>query len=311
MPVRPRVPAMGDARPPVPIIVGCGRSGTTLLRSMLDSHPALAIPGEDDFLLAELEEGTPFARGLPVPALWVEERLAEHPAVAAALGDPSATGGEVTFAEWFRGAYGRYAASFGKERFGDKTPGLVAHVTTVAELLPEAVFLHVVRDGRDVALAFLDQPWGPSTVSAAARTWQRLVGAGRRAGGALGPDRYVEVRYEALVDEPEPILRRCCDLLGLDFDAAMLDYRDSATRAADASRYPDSHRRLQQPPTAGLRDWRRDLGAIDRARFESIAGGALRDAGYPLSVPSGARVAVRAARTARVRLRRLTTRTGT
>ena len=271
---------------------------------MLDSHPALAIPGEDEFLLAELEAATPFATGRRIAAEEVEARLSTHRSTSDVLGGALAAATDVTLPEWFRLAYSRYARSFGKERYGDKTPGLVAHISTLSEMLPEAVFVHVLRDGRDVAGAFLDQPWGPKTVSAAARTWKRLVDAGRRSGAAIGPERYVEVRYEALVEEPEPILRGLCGALALDFDPTMLDYRGSATRAIAASPYPDSHDRLLEPPTTGLRDWRVDMALVDRMRFETIAGDSLRGAGYDLWTPSIARVAVRAGRSARARLSR-------
>lgn len=263
---------------PFLFVVGCERSGTTLLRAMLDSHPDLAVPPESYFLvplmketfspqgfLALVGEHRRFARwDLPIEEVREAFRRAEPGDLAAAV----------------RVLYRTYAAARGKSRWGDKSPGYVRHVKALAGLLPEAHFIHIIRDGRDVALSWLDAPFGPGSITEAAERWRKDVRAGRRSGRKHAAGRYMEVRYEALVEDPEAVLRNICDLAGLPFEPAMLGYTSRADEVISATLEPGSHQRLHQPPTAGLRDWRRDMRPADVASFEKVAGGLLARLDY-------------------------------
>lgn len=271
---------------PFPFFVGCGRSGTTLFRAMFDSHPDLAIPGESHFIVHLLpqrrryETATGFdataflADLLPHPRfrLW---RLVDEEVRSALERDPPAT-----LAEAIRAAFGLYAASQGKGRYGDKTPGYVSHLPSLAALFPEARFVHIIRDGRDVALSYLDVSFGPDTVERAAIHWARMVERGRRAGARLGPDRYIEVRYEDLLDDPNTTVRALCAFIDLEFHPHMLRYPDRAASVASGSAFPEAHGRLALPPTKGLRDWRHQMPRRDVAAFELLAGDLLADLGY-------------------------------
>jgi hypothetical protein len=244
--------------PIFPFLIGCSRSGTTLLRAMLDAHPQLAVPPESHFALAP--DGRALRRALR------REPWFRHWGIEA----PDLGGLEV--ADAVRAVFAAYAAAHGKPRYADKTPHYVSHLPLLGKRFPEARFVHVVRDGRDVALSLLEVPWGPDDVEGAARHWRRRVLEGRDAG--LGPDRYREVRYEALVADPERELRALAAWLELPYDAAMLDHRVPIVP------YPEHHRRLALAPTRGLRDWRREMSAADAAWFEAVAGDALAELGY-------------------------------
>jgi hypothetical protein len=268
---------------------------------MLDSHPDLAIPGENDLLLQQLKAGTPFARGERVDVAWLEALVHASPSTEAALGSylSELPGPTTTVGEWIDHSYRAYAAHHGKARFGDKTPGLVQHMPAVLSLVPEAAFIHLIRDGRDVAQAFLDQPWGPDTVVDAAVLWRKHVTTGRSTGLSLPHDRYFELRYEDLVADPEPALRAICAFLALDFDPAMLEFGASAARAQGYSPFPDSHQNLDRRLTAGLRDWRTEMSLGRRLLFEAQAGSALEMCGYGIGLPQ------RVARSVEFRARRL------
>ena len=271
---------------PIPFIVGCGRSGTTLLRSILDSHPDMAIPGENDFLLSEFKHGTPFTRGEPVALAQIDAWLEQYPTLRSTLAvSPEDAPEQLTLPEWFQRSYRAYAARFGKTRFGDKTPGLVHSVKALAAAIPDAVFIHLIRDGRDVAEAFVAQDWGPRTIGEAARTWRRHVSAGRAGALRLPHHRYLELRYEDLVADVEASVRQVCDFLALEYDPVMLEFQESAARARSLTRFPEAHRRLDRALTPGLRDWRRDMSLARRLRFEAVGGGLLEACGYdpPLS----------------------------
>ena len=153
------------------------------------------------------------------------------------------------------------------------------HIDRLAALFPEAVFIHLVRDGRDVACSFLELGWADS-IEEAALHWRRRVTAGRRAGHKLPAGRYVEMRYEDLVEQPEPALRRLCDAVDLPFDESMVDPSAGAADLLRTTAHPEYHRHLALPPTAGLRDWRRQLDDGQLDRFELLAGSTLEAFGY-------------------------------
>jgi hypothetical protein len=259
---------------------------------MLDAHPDLAIPPESHFLARLGRRLDRYAR--PDGAVDAE-RLA---------GDVMRTrtwrawgAGETdtlervralerpTFADAMDAVYTAYAESRGKGRWGDKTPRYVLDIPLLAALFPGSRFVHIVRDGRDVAMSLRTVRFGPKDPMGAAGFWERRVRAGMRAGAALGPVRYAEVRYERLVAEPEIELRRLCGFLDLPWDAVMLDYHRRVDEALPADRR-GQHRHEGSPPTAGLRDWRREMPAADVAAFEAVAGDLLVDLGYRRGAPA-------------------------
>lgn len=288
--------------PAFPFIVGCHRSGTTLLRATLDSHPAVAIPGESHFVSAlarahrrrRFEIGGELDVGMFLAVLnqshhYRDWGLPDDEVIQALTASPTAD-----VAGGLRRLYGLYARRRHKPRYADKTPAHVLAIPAIARLFPEARFVHIVRDGRDVALSNVAiAEWGPRTLPDAALWWRRRVRAGRRAGRRLGARRYLEIRYEHLVDDPEPVLRTVCAFLDLEFDERLLDPSDRADEVLASVRYPHQHERLRQPPTPGVREWKTEMQRDDVLLFESLAGDVLSEVGYERRydrVPRRARV---------------------
>jgi hypothetical protein len=178
--------------------------------------------------------------------------------------------------------YLTYAAARGKARWGDKTPMYMEHLGTIDRLFPTATYVHLIRDGRDAAVSFLQMPAGVVTETWAhprdavgfACQWRAEVSKARALGRRAGA-RYLEVRYEALVADPEAALRRICTHVGLEFEAAML--------ASGGSDIPDKphQQSLKRPLTAGLRDWRTEMSPADARAFSAVAGDLLAELGYP------------------------------
>jgi len=273
------------AAPPV-IVLGVGRSGTTLLRVMLDRNSVLAIPYESFF----------------VPQL--AHRHGHRPDLGSFLDD---LGRLRTLYDWgispddirprlhegmstreaIAAIFETYAERQGKSRWGDKTPLYMQQLPLIERLFTDAIWIHLVRDGRDAALSFLELPEGfsgktwaqPRTAAQFAARWRTEILAARKLGEHAG-GRYLELRYEDLVDEPEQWLRRVCEHASLTWEPEMLDH----TRSSDTAHMPE-HRNLAQPPTPGLRDWRNQLSREDALAFEQVAGDVLRSAGYELLEP--------------------------
>src|SRR2546429_7514614 len=274
--------------PPV-IILGVGRSGTTLLRVMLDRSSEIAIPYEVFF-------GTPLAhRHSRGPSLddFVDDlgrfyQLYEW-GIAPEDVRPRLREG-MTTGEAIAAVFEVYAEHEGKPRWGDKTPLYMQHLPLLERLFPDALWVHLVRDGRDAALSFLELPEGfsgktwalPRTAAQFAARWRTEILAARRLGKHVG-SRYLELSYEDLVTEPERELRRVCEHAYLSWEPGMLDH----TRVSDAAQMPE-HKNLAQPPTPGLRDWRSQMSREDALAFEEVAGDVLRGAGYELLEPGGA-----------------------
>ena len=150
----------------------------------------------------------------------------------------------------------------GKARWGDKTPMYMRHLGLIERLFPDAQYVHLIRDGRDAALSFLEMPDGtftrtwahPRKTSEFACLWRREVRGARALGRRVGARRYYEVRYEDLVATPSPVVESICDFANLTFEPAMVEYAG----VVDVSEKPHQQR-LLHPPTAGLRSWRRDM----------------------------------------------------
>src|SRR6059058_5427828 len=180
-----------------------------------------------------------------------------------------------------------YAERQGKPRWGDKTPLYMQQLPLLERIFPDALWVHLVRDGRDAALSFLELPEGfsgktwalPRTLAQFAARWRTEILAARRLGRHAG-NRYLELRYEDLVADPERELGRVCEHAALAWEPGMLDH----TRVSDAANMPE-HRNLAQPPTPGLRDWRSQMSRDDTLAFEQVAGDVLRSAGYELLEP--------------------------
>jgi hypothetical protein len=295
----------GRTEPPAPAPFVCGvtRSGTTLLRLMLDSHPELAIPGETHW----------------VPKLIKAfERSKQSPDDAADLvidhkrwGDFHLDGEQlrerirgldaVTAADAIRAFYLTYAEREGKTRYGDKTPGYVKEMRRIQRVLPEARFIHIIRDGRDVSLSHLRMNWGPETYAESAKLWRNRIRKARKMAPSV--DHYMEVRFEELVDDTEGVLRGVCDFIELDFDPVMLDYHERAEERLQekarelprknrpnqpAEARMESHRLAKEPPRSDrIGMWRERMTPEEVAEYEAIAGDMLVNLGYDLATEAG------------------------
>jgi hypothetical protein len=297
MPAPRRSAPRDDVRPaPAPFVVGVPRSGTTLLRLMLDAHPDMAVPPETYFVPDVLRlcgDG-----GAPAPdvlaLLTSSQRWGDFGLDPESVAQRLPRERPVRRAEALRAFYGAYAQRAGKPRWGDKTPVYLKHMKRIARALPEARFVHIIRDGRDVALSVTGLMFGPDSVEEAARRWRRKLERARAQ--APGLPHYTEVRYEDLVERPEPTLRGVCEYLELGWDPAMLEYhRHAAERIAAIARPrerpgrepipegygPSIHTLTSEPPRQErVGRWRTEMSPEDRAAYERTAGELLARLGY-------------------------------
>jgi hypothetical protein len=270
-----------------PFVVGCPRSGTTLLQTMLDCHPDLAVPPESHFiprLGRRFAEGWHGSARVPrfADALFEGRRFQywgiSREDVVGLLERNQPT----DLAAAIRLLYASWAERAGKPAYADKTPRYLTHISRLSKLFEEARFVHLIRDGRDVALSMAEAfERGPQTAAQAAIYWGARVAEGREQGLGLGSGRYLELRYEELVADPEATLRELCEFIDLPFDQAML----APERRAETiiAGYPDAgvHRNLGRP-LERRRDWHRAMPDAERRDFELLAGELLAELRYPV-----------------------------
>jgi Sulfotransferase family len=284
---------------PVVFIVGCPRSGTTLLRNIVSAHPRIVITPEAPWipLWYENRKGLT-SEGLVTPALI--SKLLAHPKFALFhLGKEEVIGltrndEPMPYASFLTAIFDLYGRMRGKDLVGNKTPDLVRKIDTLHSLWPKARFVHLIRDGRDVALSLMNWPrvshkkpgtfktWKDDPVSTAAFWWELNVRPGCDAGKSLGSDLCYEMRYESLVSDPKNECGRLCEFLDLPYDNSMLYYY----REPVLNNNPEpGDRRDRQPITRGLRDWCKQMSHNDVERFEAAAGVLLEELGYERACP--------------------------
>jgi hypothetical protein len=267
-------------------IVGNDRSGTTMLRLILDRGRDVAIPPESMFLTDLADERDP-GPGDAAAAAALAARVWRHPKVRLweLPGGPPPVPPGVVGPEAYRVAveapYRAYARKEGKPRWGDKTPHYVHHVDALLEVWPAARFVVLVRDGRDVALSLRRMPFGPNNAWAAAQWWARGIRAGERA-RRDHPDQVLRVRYEDLVRRPGEEVLRVCAFLGLGYEADMLALERVDRRKVvpdQASWFPTLFAGVS---TQFAGRWEREMRPRDRRVFAALAGPELATLGYPV-----------------------------
>ena len=285
---------------PMPIIVGSPRSGTTLLRFMLDSHSQLAIPPETAFLsLGAKIKG----KGNKLKKNFFQ-RLVNFPNNAPNWPDfeiPEETFWNAltqiepfTVADGYRAFYRLYAERFGKSRWGDKTPLYCLEIDSIRRVIPEARFVHIIRDGRDAALSLRRMWFSPGwKIGTQAEYWRKCVMSARLAG--TGHPDYLEVRYEELILKTRETLEAICSFVGLEYEDGMLSYYDrtperlkehkgrilpNGTTLSQSERIQQQQRTTGPPDPSCIFAWRSEMSIEDKARFKLVAGDLLKDLGY-------------------------------
>jgi hypothetical protein len=268
------------------VVLGVSRSGTTLLKEMLDSHSELAIPTESYFIPQLWHR---HSRRFYVDAFLDDlARLARVREWGVTPEDVAARlPGRPALSDAIEAIYRSYADSQGKSRFGDKTPSYMQSLPLLERVFPGAQYVHLVRDGRDAALSFMEMRRRPRFnlarprgIAAFASQWRLEVEGAAEFGRRVGSSRYLELRYEDLVVEPEVELRRVCDFLQLGFEPGMLAYHEEVEESAR-----EDHPLLAKPPIASVRRWKEELDPETTELFEAIAGRALAGLGYDRAYP--------------------------
>ncbi len=249
----------------IPIFIGGeGRSGTTLMRVILDSHPNIACGPEthlfQDPKLAELYQYYLTNWGDRI------KKYSDKPEEY--LGD--------CFAQMIACFFTAYAKQKNKPRWADKTPYNILALDFYLRIFRSIKFIHMIRDGRDVVCSLLTMDWGPKNMIEAAKSWKSCIETGMK---HRGRDYYLEMQYEALVDDLEKNIRLVLEFLAEPFDEKLLSYYKMNHDLGGES---SSHQVSKPIYSSSIGRWKKELSAKDLDLFYSIAGDTLKDLDYKI-----------------------------
>jgi hypothetical protein len=266
---------------------------------MLDAHPDLTIPPETHFVpdlikAARQDDATPESALAAMKSAreWGDFGFSDEEMLGRLRALDQIKPGPVV-----RTFYEAYMEQQGKPRWGEKTPTYVQKMKLIQRAIPEARFVHVIRDGRDVALSVLDRTVRDLTAGTVAKRWKKKITRAREDSPKL--DHYMEIRYEDLILDTEPVLRKVAEFCELPWDDAMLDYHersgerlqemaralpgDGRAKELSVERRMATHAMTTKPPSADrVARWRTQMSAEQRAEFEAVAGDLLAQLGYPV-----------------------------
>ncbi len=260
-------------------IVGAPRSGTSLLRVMLNRHPNIGLCDETYFFYYVYHRQNAFGDLQNIEnRRIVIERYLETARVRRLGLDLDAlkqflleegTNYENLFIAFLK----FYAESFGKNRYGEKTPQHAFEAEIISRIYPDCRLIHIVRDPRDVVASLKRMPWGSKSVAANARLWVNSVKAAEK---CKNNENFLRVGYETLVSDSEAELRLICEFISEPFDERMLE-----TESKEKQDLEWWFQRAQKSvSTNRIEKWRDELTAGEAAVVEWIAGETMKMTGY-------------------------------
>jgi hypothetical protein len=296
---RERGPSDHAGTPDRPLFIGaCPRSGTTLLRSMLNNHPDLAVPAETDFVipvwlargsygdlrnprnrrrLAEWIMDTPGHGGRRIRAGGIERDEAVERVSASAP----------TLGSVFASCFQIYADVHGKPRWGDKRPAYCNYLDMLFALFPHAQYINLVRDPRAVvsSLTQIDYFPGDDALEAGTAMWEATVHNVDRAARDLHPDQLLDVRYEDMVANPAGVLSAVCDFAGLRGG----DTIEQMISGERGGKFREGwHEKLSEPvSTVNVASWSKRLEPAEVALIEHAVPGQMERFGYERATEPG------------------------
>ncbi len=282
---------------PYLFVVGVPRSGTTLLQRMLDHHPQLAVSNDSHFIPRALESTKKQwlrevinGEAIPLTSELVQATRSYHRFHRMELDDrqvDQCVACSATFQQFVSSLYQTRAANHGKLYSGEKTPDYVRRIPLLNGLFPDAKFVHIVRDGRDVALSLMQwatsskgpgriELWNARPIAVCALWWKWLVDAGILESDRIDRHQYLEIQYDDLVQFPRRTMNKVAAFLEVPFSSEMLNYHSGRQKTGEGQ----SAKSAWLPPQSGLRDWRSDMSESDVELFEALAGDTLTSLGY-------------------------------
>lgn len=260
-------------------IIGVDRSGTSLLSSMLDSHSQIAVPNESHFIIEYykiLKRYEPIHDAVNKRRLIVDILAQEY----VRKWVPKIVVDDIDFARVqdlrtaVKSIYEAYSQKVGKKIWGDKTPEYIRDIPILNKLFPNVKYIHIIRDGRDVSSSIVKMWWGAKDFKSAMNYWKETVNLARQNLAMLPKEQVLEIRFEDLVIEPLPTLKKIVNFLDVEYEDGMLEYyKGDLGKRMGEERIKSYHKNLIKKPDPSLTyKWKNRLCKGDQAIAFEIAG---------------------------------------
>jgi len=258
-------------RPPI-IIGGCPRSGTTLLRTMLDSHP-------------NIYSGVELAITMQVAQATIDTWKAIGSRAESSYGIDD---GDIAraYGKSIEHILEKIRERSGKPRVADKMPQSVQHFNTLSWMLPDSLFIHVIRDGRDTACSIINHTvefkdkqgnpmWFTKDAVEATKYWNWITNRGLLMRNHPNCDRYYEIFYENLIKDTETEMRKLLDFLGEPWNDRVLEHFEDTHELEETTRQSGN-----KPNTYSIGRWKREITEEEKDRIDTKIGETLNILGY-------------------------------
>ena len=283
-------------KPPV-FIVGCPRSGTSFLYQLL-----LAAGGFAEFhtQMNAYDVMDPIYRPLDsennrrrLMGDWLQSKAFQASGLNAREIEEEIVRNCRSVRDFMASVMGAIARNQGVDRWADSTPTNAPHMLRIAEDFPDAIFLHMIRDPRDIALSLARKGWArplpwdkKNGLLAAGLYWEWIVRTTRQHGRQLA-SRYMEVRYEALVQEPREMLPRLAEFLGQDLNYVRMQEAKSQSAATPLQALTSFSEDLKQGEFSPVGRWKQKFPPEQLQRFEDLIGDYMAELGYARATQRG------------------------
>ena len=250
-------------------IVGCERSGTTMLRLILHSHANIAIPPQTKYI-KKIYKRRLFWGNLSKHKnrnkiiKWFYNNHNKKTKIIDLGLNPNDIKSEMIKSGNSLGAilstiFQLYSSQQNKSRWGDKHPYYIKYLDQLFELFPDAQVIHIIRDGRDAVASLKSMLWWKNNSIYSMFNWQEAILNGKKAKLKYSSDQFTEIRYEDIIEEPEKNIKKLCYFLEENFSPNMLDFYKIAGTAVPDYKMDWHSDTKQQMNSKKIGRWQNDL----------------------------------------------------
>jgi len=250
-------------------ILGCERSGTTMLRLILHSHTNIAIPPQTKYIKKVYKRRLFFGnlskqKNKNNIIKWFYDNHNKKTKIIDLGLNPNDIKSEMTKSGNSLGAilstiFQLYSSQQNKSRWGDKHPYYIKYLDQLFKLFPDAQVIHIIRDGRDAVASLKSMPWWKNNSIYSMLNWQEAISNGKRAMLKYSSNQFIEIRYEDIIEDHEKNIKILCDFLEEDFSPKMLEFHKIADTAVPNYKMDWHSDTKQQMNSKKIGRWQKDL----------------------------------------------------
>ncbi|MFB6307085.1 MAG: sulfotransferase [Flavobacteriales bacterium] len=266
-------------------LTGSGRSGTTLLQSMLNAHSEISFTPETHFIkrfvVPELSKKNDFDKEDVLKRLKNDKDIARLRIEPEKLID---NGSVRSTLDIFENIIEEYKKNENCNIVGDKDPMNIAYIEHLKKIAPDAFLLHIIRDPRDVLLSRMKSEWGKSTsFPFHLSEYKYYLQKARAQGKQLFGENYCEIFYENLVSAPLETMKMLCKRIGVDFEEAMIEHEGQAEKIIDKDEMSWKSNVLKPVMNKNIGKWKKELNKEKIALVEDVLDEEMTELGYEKS----------------------------